>query len=79
MGIKEVAITGSAEATEDMERLVWDSYRPDIVLAVNRGAGSTVPLLADRDATGTATAYVCEQLVCGLPVTSVDDLVISLG
>ena len=79
VGIKEVAITGSAETTEEMERLVWGSYRPNIVLAVNRGAGSTVPLLTDRDAAGTATAYVCEQLVCGLPVTSVSGLAMSLG
>jgi hypothetical protein len=79
VGVKEVAITGSPSATVDMERLVWDRYRPEVVIAVNRGSGSAVPLLTDRDASGTATAYVCEQLVCSLPVTSVEDLARSLG
>jgi len=57
-----------------MERLVWDRYRPDVVLALNRGSGSSVPLLADRDAGEQATAYVCENLTCSLPVHTDKDL-----
>lgn len=67
-GMKEVAITGSAEATSDIEQLVWEKYRPNVVVAINRGSDSVVPLLADRDAGEGATAYVCENLVCRLPV-----------
>jgi uncharacterized protein YyaL (SSP411 family) len=73
-GVKEVAITGSEIATRDMERLVWDLYRPNVVVAMNRGEGSPVPLLVDRPATDTATAFVCQQLVCGLPVESTEAL-----
>ncbi len=73
-GVKEVAITGVAGSTRDMERVVWDVFRPDIVMALNHGTTSTVPLLADRPATDLATAFVCQQLTCGLPADSTDDL-----
>jgi uncharacterized protein YyaL (SSP411 family) len=73
-GIKELAITGAPKDTHTMERLVWDRYRPDVVLALNRGSGSSVPLLADRDAGEQATAYVCENLTCSLPVHTDKDL-----
>ena len=73
-GVKEVAITGVADSTRDMERVVWDVFRPDIVMALNHGTTSTVPLLADRPATDLATAFVCQQLTCGLPADSLDSL-----
>jgi uncharacterized protein YyaL (SSP411 family) len=78
-GIKEVAITGTADATRGMEDLAWNVYRPNVVVAINDGATSTVPLLADRPATDVAMAFVCEQLVCGLPVTSVEELAAQLS
>jgi len=73
-GIKEVAITGAPAATADMESLVWGAYRPDVVVAVNRGVRSPVPLLADRDVGTHPAAYVCQQLVCSLPVSTNEDL-----
>lgn len=61
-----------------MERLVWESYRPTVVVATNRGTDSPVPLLQGRDATDVATAHVCQHLVCGLPITDIDDLAVAL-
>ncbi len=78
VGIKEVAITGTEDATRDMERLVWDVFRPNVVVAINRGDESPIPLLIDRPATDTATAFLCQQLVCGLPVDSADALAAQL-
>jgi uncharacterized protein YyaL (SSP411 family) len=60
-GIKEVAITGPNDATRDMERVVWDVYRPNVIVALNHGQGSSVPLLVDRPASDTATAFVCQH------------------
>ncbi|KAA3640587.1 MAG: thioredoxin domain-containing protein [Armatimonadetes bacterium] len=73
-GIKEVALTGAGSVTAEMERLVWSAYRPTVIAVVNRGSDSPVPLFAERDASDTATAYVCHRLVCGLPITDTADL-----
>jgi uncharacterized protein YyaL (SSP411 family) len=36
---------------------------------------STIPLMADRDlVNGRPAAYVCRNLVCQRPVTSIEDL-----
>ena len=78
-GVREVAVTGSADATYDMERKLWSAYRPDVVVAINRGSGSSVPLLTERDATPNATAYVCQNLICSLPVNTADELAAMLG
>ncbi|MEZ5174940.1 MAG: hypothetical protein R2823_01885 [Acidimicrobiia bacterium] len=78
-GIREVAITGSEAGTADMERIIWSAFRPDAVVAVNRDTGSSVPLLAGRDATDQATAYVCSGLVCDLPVTTAEALADRIG
>ncbi|HJS52862.1 MAG TPA: hypothetical protein VJ781_13250, partial [Pyrinomonadaceae bacterium] len=69
---KEVAII--AERGSDLEREVWSSYRPFKVVAVGTG-NSTLPILNDRQrVNGRPTAYVCENFVCGRPVTSVEEL-----
>ncbi len=77
--IKEVALTGLGDATTEMERLVWDSYHPTVIVAVNRKSDSPVPLLAERDATEAATAFVCQRLMCGLPISDIADLTAALG
>jgi uncharacterized protein YyaL (SSP411 family) len=78
IGVKEVAITGYGDITHHMENLVWDVYRPNVVVAINHDQESPVPLLVDRPATDAATAFVCQQLVCGLPVASTDELAAQL-
>ena len=72
-GYREVAIVGP-----DAQPLVdetWSAFRPNLVLAVDSMGtdGSVVPLLADRQPAGTA-AYVCENFVCQLPVSTPEDL-----
>jgi len=74
VGIKEVAIVGPSQQRQPLERVIWDSYRPDYVVAAGEDAGA-VPLLRDRVAIGgKATAYVCRDFVCELPVTTAADL-----
>ncbi|MDJ0952381.1 MAG: thioredoxin domain-containing protein [Acidimicrobiia bacterium] len=73
-GMREVAIVGSGSQRRAMEEAVWKSWRPDTVVALGRG-DDTVPLLQGRDEhDGEATAYVCRNFVCDLPVTTVDGL-----
>jgi uncharacterized protein YyaL (SSP411 family) len=73
-GVKEVAITGSVDDTRELVSEVWDTYRPDVVLALNRGTDSNVPLLTNRPAGHDATAFVCQDLICKLPVHTRHDL-----
>ena len=67
-GYKEVAIVGPG--ADALAREVWNEFRPNLILAVDRDAkdGDAVPLLADRQPVATA-AYVCERFVCQAPVT----------
>ena len=78
-GIKEVAITGQPDATGSLEAEIWNTFRPNVVVAINRGSTSPVPLLEGRPAGAVPTAYVCENLVCTLPVRSSTDLRDLLG
>ena len=74
VGVKEVAVIGDDAMRGDMERIVWDTFRPDVVIAVGDGSDSPIPLLADRPVQRTTLAYVCRNLVCDLPVNSADAL-----
>ena len=78
VGVKEVALVGVDDTVQAMEDVVWNSFRPDIVVAVGNGSSSPVPLLSDRPLADSTLAYVCENLVCGLPVTSTEGLMNSL-
>jgi len=75
---KEIAIVGDPAGadTRALLRVVRDAYRPNLVVAVgSAGDGTTVPLLAGRKATdGMATAYVCENFTCQMPVTDPEAL-----
>jgi uncharacterized protein YyaL (SSP411 family) len=75
---KEIAIVGDPAAadTRALLRVVRDAYRPNQVVAVGRaGDGTAIPLLAGREAiNGMATAYVCENFTCQMPITSPETL-----
>ena len=73
-GAVEVAIAG--HDADRLARTVWEEYRPNLVLAVDRdGTGAdSVPLLRDRRGQGETLAYVCEDFACQAPVSSVTDL-----
>jgi uncharacterized protein YyaL (SSP411 family) len=69
-GRRQVAIVGpDGPARRDLQRVMWEKYRPDIVMAVAGGETAVdMPLLAGRTPQeGTARAYVCRDFVCDLP------------
>lgn len=75
---KEIALVGEPEK-DDMRALlnvIFNHYRPFKVVALKRpNAESPIPLLAGREQrNGQATAAVCYNFVCRLPVTSADEL-----
>ena len=72
----EIAIVGDPDAADTRALLaeVWSRYLPNRVLALRVPgddiAHALVPLLADRgQIDGRATAYVCRNYTCRLPVT----------
>ncbi len=74
--VREVALVGTP-GTPDLPALqqaITATYQPYVVVAYSDGDGSPppvdTPLLADRPLVdGKATAYVCQQFTCQLPVT----------
>ena len=65
---QEVAILGTTEARAPLEAELARRYLPHLVLAPALEGGG-LPLLEGRDAAaGGAMAFVCEQMVCQLPV-----------
>jgi len=62
-GVKEVAVIDAPR----LEKVVWEAFRPEVVLAT----AGTAPLLDDRL---PGRAYVCRNMVCELPVTTPDAL-----
>ena len=75
---REIAVVGDASARAPFEREIASRYLPAVLLAPAAGEG--LPVLEGRaTAAGTAAAYVCENLVCNLPATTVEDLVAQLA
>ncbi len=74
-GPKEVAIVGEPDDRRPLEAVVWESFRPDCVLAAAPGPTEHIPLLAGRTAAaGRSRAYVCRDFICELPVDSPEAL-----
>ncbi len=74
-GVREVAIVGPDGTREPLERVLWEAFRPDCVLATGSGGAGPIPLLEGRDSGGRgALAHVCEHFVCALPVATPDEL-----
>ncbi len=80
---KEIAIVGDPAGPDTGELLetVRAAYRPNQVVAVGRpGEPAAVPLLEGRaPLDGRATAFVCENFACRLPVTDPAELVALLA
>ena len=75
---REIAVVGDASARAPFEREIASRYLPAVLLAPADGEG--LPVLEGRAmAEGAAAAYVCENLVCNLPATTVEDLVAQLA
>jgi uncharacterized protein YyaL (SSP411 family) len=78
---QEVVLIGSADdpVIADMKRELRSTFSPNTVLAGGTGESSesaSSPLLEGREQiNGKATAYVCENYTCMLPVTTVAELI----
>ncbi len=76
---QEVAIVGRPESadTRALVDAVQQRYLPDAIVALGMPEdAAAVPLLADRTLVdGRATAYVCRNFVCELPVSEPESLV----
>lgn len=74
--IKEVALVSAGTMSELQQflRVLRRAYAPNLVVAAKQSDDATsVPLLAGRTALqGRATAFVCRDFVCQLPVTTPD-------
>ena len=76
-GPVEVAVVGPSGEERDALELAARRHAPGgaVVVAAEPGQ-STIPLMADRELVdGRPAAYVCRNLVCQRPVTSVDELI----
>ncbi len=81
---REVAIIGAEGApdTQALLQTVVRAFRPDTVVLRGEPDGTAIasPLLEGRNQiNGVATAYVCQNYACQLPVTSVEALREQLG
>jgi uncharacterized protein YyaL (SSP411 family) len=66
---REAAIIGAPGDRKPLADVVWETFRPDVVLAQGDGASTPVPLLDERTAPdGAGRAFVCRDFVCALPV-----------
>ena len=81
---KEVAIVGNldAEITKKMLSVIWETYRPDIIVALQpagKDYSKTIPLLKDRvQLRGETTVYVCRNFTCELPTSDPEKMRITL-
>jgi uncharacterized protein len=74
---QEIAVVGQpgSEETETLLAAVFAGYRPHQVVAAGDGEETAVPLLQARTVLdGRATAYVCRNFVCQLPVNTPEAL-----
>jgi hypothetical protein len=72
----EVAIAGDRDSVETKRLLdvVYQNYRPNVVVAVGDG-NSKIPLLSGRTPIDDLpAAYVCRRFVCKQPVTDPEEL-----
>ena len=75
VGVKEVAIVGDPQDRRPLERELWARWRPDCVMAMATEGDEHMPLLKGRTTIdGAAAAYVCQNFICELPVTSPESL-----
>ncbi|MFI5259027.1 MAG: thioredoxin domain-containing protein [Candidatus Limnocylindrales bacterium] len=75
--VAQVAVAGDPNAAETkaLVAVARRGFQPHRVLAVGDPRSTTLELLSGRHAIGgRATAYVCRDFACRLPVTEPDDL-----
>src|SRR5262249_43379276 len=79
--VQEFAVVGDPanEKTRRALQIIRGAFRPNKVVALkSAGSASTeeemVPLLADKQAAGDVTTYVCENFTCQAPLVGVESL-----
>ncbi|HUF02955.1 MAG TPA: thioredoxin domain-containing protein [Aridibacter sp.] len=76
--VREIVIVG--ESSVGIENVLASEYLPLKVIVRSEDGSGTFPLLEGRGVKdGKTTVYVCENSVCRLPVTDVEDLRAELG
>ena len=68
--LREIAIVGDAAGRHPFEREMARRYRPSTLLVATE-ATEELPVLRGRNAPAGAAAYVCEDMVCSLPASTV--------
>lgn len=76
-GVDEVAIVGGN--APEIAQVVWDTFRPQVVLAGSVDGSDEVPLLAGRMSEGVTRAFVCRDHACDLPVETAEGLKLLLN
>ena len=76
---REIAIVGAAAARAPFEREVARHFLPATLLAPAAGEDGLPVLEGRAPAHGAAAAYVCENLVCKLPASTVEELATQLA
>jgi uncharacterized protein YyaL (SSP411 family) len=78
---KEIVVVAGADSDRArlLEREIWSRYLPNKVVVLSAGDDARnselIPLLRERSADGgRATAYVCENYACRLPVNTPEEL-----
>jgi len=70
----EVAVVGAPAQRRALTDVVWETFRPGVVMAAGEPGKTSIPLLADRGGGDRGLAYVCQGFVCKLPVATPDEL-----
>ena len=78
---KEIAIVGDPQGARELLKVVSHEYRPNQVVAyATDGDASAIPLLRTRvSLKNRATAYVCQDFTCQMPVTEPEALAAQLN
>ncbi len=78
---KEIAIVGDLQGARELLKVVSHEYRPNQVVAyATDGDASAIPLLRTRvSLKNRATAYVCQDFTCQMPVTEPEALAAQLN
>ena len=74
---REIAVVGDRASRAPFEREIASRYLPAVLLAPADGEG--LPVLEGRAVGDGAVAYVCENLVCNLPATTVEEFAAQLA
>jgi uncharacterized protein YyaL (SSP411 family) len=75
--VQQVAVIGTLQAPETRALLdvLWEKYRPRMVVAAAQEGADTPQLLRERGMIqGKPTAYVCQNFTCNLPVNNPEGL-----